>query len=83
MKLNEAVAECERWLAYLQDQVTKARLMGQLATERRSGKCSLEDAHKRIVEINGYHSSPTVYDGGNLEVAVRFILKYLANSKKE
>ena len=74
MKIAEAKAECERWLAYLKIQEAKSLALQQLAAERRAGTCSDDELRRRKRAIDG---GVTVYDGANLERAVRTLLKHV------
>lgn len=73
MTLEEAKIECERWLAYLNAQKEKSHALQRLASDRRAGRCSDHEMRGRKSQIDG--SGVTVYDGGNLEKAVRILLK--------
>jgi len=73
MTLEEARQECRRYLDYLQFQRDKSYALQKLASDRRAGRVTLGDAHKRMREING--PSPTVYDGSDLEKAVKVLLE--------
>lgn len=75
MKIDEAKAECERYLAYLKAQEDKSIALQKLASDRRRGLCDDKEKDRRIAEINGF--SPTVYDGGNLANAIRVLLAAL------
>lgn len=72
MTLTEAKAECERWFAYLKRQEEKSLALQKLAAARRTGEIDEQEGHRRLRAIQG---SPTVYDGANLERAVRVLLK--------
>lgn len=73
MNLSEARVECERWLAYLERQKAKAVAMQQLASDRRSGKCSEDEGRRRLAALDD-RCSVTVYDGARLAEAVRLLL---------
>jgi hypothetical protein len=75
MTLNEAKAECERWFAYLKRQEEKSLALQKLATARRTGEIDEREGQRRLRTIQG---SPTVYDGANLEKAVRVLLNNIA-----
>lgn len=70
MDKQQAIAECERWLAYLDRQRERSTALQRLASECRAdlGK---DDARRRLAQID---RGVTVYDGSNLEQAVRFLL---------
>lgn len=72
MNLAEAKAECQRWLAYLERQKAKSIAMQQIAADHRNGTCSEEEGKRRVRALD---SGVTVYDGGNLSEAVKFLLK--------
>lgn len=75
MKLDEAKAECQRYLNYLQSQEDKSAALQRLAAERRAGKHTAAEAQRIIQQIQG--AGLTVYDGGNLADAIRAILSHL------
>lgn len=80
MTLAEARTECERWLAYLAQQETRAIAMQKLASERRRGACSDAEVVPRLAAID---RDITVYDGARLADAVRVMLKQAALAAKE
>lgn len=73
MTLSEARAECDRWFAYLKAQEDRAAALGKLASDRRRGLCDDREKDRRLAEING--SGVRVYDGGNLQDAVKALLR--------
>ena len=75
MKLDEAKAECERWFAYLRRQKDKSVAMQKIASARRLGEIDEQEERRRVRALD---SGITVYDGANLEKAVRVLLKYAA-----
>ena len=75
MNLDEAKAECERWFASIQRQKDKSVALQNLARERREGKWTDEEARRKVRQIDG--PGITVYDGANLEKAVRVLLKHV------
>jgi hypothetical protein len=75
MKLAEAKAECERWFAYLQSQKDKSLALQKIASERRSGLIDHAESQRRIRSID--NCSVRVFDGADLEKAVRVLLKNL------
>jgi hypothetical protein len=77
MELHEAKAECQRWFDYLQRQDDKSKAIQALASERRKGTIDELEARRRLKQID---SGVTVYDGANLEKAVRVLLKNLRES---
>jgi hypothetical protein len=75
LKIDEAKAECDRWFASIQRQKEKALALQNLARERREGKWTDEEARHKMRQIDG--AGLTVYDGANLERAVRVLLKHV------
>ena len=73
MKLDQARAECERWFAYLQAQKDKAVAMQRIAAARRAGEIDEAEGRRRVRSLD---SGVTVFDGANLEKAVRVLLKH-------
>ncbi len=74
MKLDEAKAECARWLAYLKRQEEKSLAMQKIASERRQGLIDETEGRRRVRALD---SGLTVYDGANLSKAVRVLLKHV------
>jgi hypothetical protein len=72
MNRKEAIAECDRWLAYLDRQKAKSEAIQQLAADRRNGKCDEAEGRRRMRQID---SGVTVYDGARLAEAVRVLIK--------
>ena len=73
MNVEEAIAECNRWFKRLEADAEKAKALTRLAGQRRRGQISKMEAMRKMAEIRGY--APTVYDGANLEKAVRTLIK--------
>ena len=73
MKLEEAKAECERWLAYNQRQKDKSIALQKIASQVRSGEITSEEGRRKRRSIDG--CSVTVFDGARLEQAVKVLLK--------
>ncbi len=71
VKLLEAKQECQRWFDYLQRQVDKSKAIQELASERRKGTIDEHEARRRLQQID---LGVTVYDGANLEKAVRVLI---------
>jgi hypothetical protein len=69
MKTDEAVRICQEWFAYIERQRVKSVEMQQLAAMARAGQ--QEEAQRRLRQID---NSPTVYDGGRLEPAVKHLV---------
>jgi len=70
MKTAEAIEICRGWLSYLDRQRAQAKRLAELARMAREGKA--EEAQK---ELRMMDRSPVVYDGAELEKAVRQLLK--------
>lgn len=77
MTLVEARTECERWFAYLNNQRHKSMEMQKIATARRNGEIDLEEGRRRQRALD--NCSVTVFDGADLEKAVRVLLKATAD----
>ena len=77
MTLDEAKKECQRWFDRHNRQSEESKKLQELAADRRAGRCSQKEGVARRIEIQGYRSSPTVYDGANLADAVRVLLKHV------
>lgn len=69
---DEAVAECERWLAHLEHQRQKTKRIQELAVMARQGPEQQKEAQRKLRQID---RQPHVYDGANLEKAVRCLLE--------
>jgi hypothetical protein len=74
MTKYEAIEECHRYLAYLDWQRSKSLQMQALATMARNGK--QKEAREALHRID---SSPVVYDGANLEKAIKKLLKCVSD----
>jgi hypothetical protein len=74
MTLAQAKAECERWFEYLARQQLKSSRMQNIASLRRLGKIDEDEARRRVRALD---QGVTVYDGANLEKAVRVLLKHV------
>jgi len=75
MNLAEARDECSRWLHYWEHRKVEAASMAQIAADRRAGKCTLEEA-KALVRAIDVRKGLTVYDGGRLVEAVKFLMEH-------
>lgn len=73
MTLNEARAECKRYLDYLERQRTMANAMLRLASDRRKGICDDAERDRRLAEIQGHNLN--VYNGAELEKAIIVLLE--------
>lgn len=76
MKTNEAIEICEGWFDYIERQKERAVEMQKLATLARTDP---KEAQHRLRQLD---STPTVYDGGRLEPAVRALVKLARKSAK-
>jgi hypothetical protein len=74
VKLAEAKTECERWFAYLQRSKDKAIAMQEIAGARRRGEIDEQEGRRRVRALD---NGVTVFDGANLEKAVRLLLKHV------
>jgi hypothetical protein len=75
VKLAEAKEECERWFTYLEREKDRCVTIQQIAAAVRKGEITSDEGQKRIRRIDG--CSVTVYDGANLQKAVRVLLKHV------
>ena len=75
MTLDEAKSECGRWFGHLKYREDQAAALQRLAADRRRGICDAKEGERRRREIQG--NGVTVYDGANLEDAVRVLLKHV------
>lgn len=80
MKLEEAKTECARWFAYLDKQREKAVAMQKIAAEVRTKKIDENEARRRVRTLD--NTGLTVYDGSNLEKAVKVLLQNIADRDK-
>jgi hypothetical protein len=76
MKAEVAIAICEEWFAYLERQKARSVEIQKLAAMARAGQ--QEEAQRRLRQID---NTPTVYDGGRLEPAVRALVKLVRAGK--
>lgn len=74
MKIDQAKEECQRWLDYLERQKAKTAAIQQIASDRRSGKCTQDEGKARLRAIDN-PSSVTVYDGSRLAEAVAVLMR--------
>lgn len=72
MDREQAVAECTRWLDYLDRQKKHSEAIMQIARDVRNGKCDDNEGRKRLRHLN---RGPVVYDGARLADAVRILIK--------
>ena len=72
LTLTEAEEECARWFDHLQEQDKNVAALMALAADRRAGKCDAAEGERRRRNIAG--SGVTVYDGANLQDAVKTLL---------
>lgn len=73
VKTPEAIEICEAWFAYIERQRQRSIEFQKLATMARNGQ--QEEAQRRMRQID---RTPTVYDVGRLEPAVRHLVKLAA-----
>lgn len=74
MNSREAIAAMQGWLDYLDRQQERAHKMARLAALAKTGP----EGHREALRQKGLmDSSPRVYDGANLEPAVRYAIKAL------
>ncbi len=79
MKLSEAKVECERWFSYLDRQREKTVAMQKIASDRRQGLIDETEGRRRVRALD---NGVTVFDGANLEKAVRVLLKHIKDDPK-
>src|SRR5690242_8141469 len=72
MNREQAIAECNRWLAYLDRQKEKSDAMQRIAADRRQDKCTADEARRRVRALD---EGVKVYDGARLADAVRVLIK--------
>lgn len=81
MKLSEAKAECERWFKYLDKQRQKSIDMQKIASDVRNNIITSDEARRKVKILDS--GGITVYDGANLEQAVKTLLKHLDKHEKK
>lgn len=74
MTIDQAKAECQRWFAYLDRQREKSIAVQKIAAERRAGTIDEAEGKRRLRALD--NCSVTVFDGAELEKAVRVLLKH-------
>jgi hypothetical protein len=74
LTLAEARSECERWFSYLKHQKDKAVEMQKIASARRAGEIDKQEGCRRVRALDD--CGVTVFDGANLEKAVRVLLRH-------
>ena len=77
MNTDKAIYEAQRWLGYLDAQGAKAKRLAELA---RLAKTDHAEALRQKRQMD---AAPTVYDGGNLEPAVRFLIAEIERLNSE
>ena len=75
MTIAEAKAECERWFAYNKRQVDKSKKKKKIAAAVRAGEIDQVEAKRRVRSLD--NCSVTVFDGANLERAVKVLLMHV------
>jgi hypothetical protein len=78
MTRDEAIAECRRYLAYNERQRERSVELGRIAAKRRAGEMDLATAQR---QMRALEQGVGVYDGGNLELAVKQLLKEIGHDK--
>jgi len=73
MRIDDAVAEGERWLAHLEQEAANSRRLAELAAARRAG--TLSDSELRR-ELGRTRIEVKVYDGARLADAVRSLILF-------
>jgi hypothetical protein len=79
MTTDEAIEICNAWFAHNERQRAKTKRLAELATLARTGPEGHAKAKRELAQID---RTPTVYDGGRLEPAVKQILKHLRRSRQ-
>lgn len=74
MDLVRAKAECVRWFAYLDRQREKSIELQKIAAARRDGSMTEDEARRKIRALD--NCSVTVFDGAELEKAVKVLLRH-------
>jgi len=74
VNIEEAKAECLRWLSHLGVQRARSEEMQRLAARRREGTIDAHDAKRELAKLD---RGVTVYDGAKLEQAVKVLLKHV------
>lgn len=72
MKIDEAKAECQRWLDYLDREKERSVAMQGLASERRQGLIDEAEGRRRLRALD---NGVKVYDGAKLAEAVKLLLR--------
>lgn len=72
MTRAEAIAEMRRWLAHLDEQRVRAEQLQTAAKLARAGSTEAAQVIRRRID-----AKPVVYDGANLEPAVRWAIDEL------
>lgn len=80
MKLPEALEICEGWFAHLERRKQKSLEVQRLATLARTGPDGEKEAQRRLRQMD--MCSVTVYDGAQLEPAVRYLVKLAKSASK-
>lgn len=74
MKTPEAIEICQEWFRHLERQRAKTARMAELAALARTGPEGHAEAKRQLRQID---KTPSVYDGGRLEPAVRQLLRHI------
>jgi hypothetical protein len=76
MNKTEAIEECNRWLAHLEEQRARSVRLQELARMARNGQP--EEAKRALRQLDADRMNLTVYDGAKLEQAVLKLLKLVS-----
>ena len=76
MNKNEAIEECNRYLARNEEQRARSVRLQELASMARNGKP--EEAKRALRELDADRMNLTVYDGAKLEEAIKTLLKFVS-----
>ena len=77
MSIDEAIDICDGWFAYIERQKQKSIEVQKLAAMARNGQ--QEEAQRRLRQLD---KSITVYDGAQLEPAVRYLVQLVRTAKR-
>lgn len=73
MNKDEAIEECNRYLAHLEEQRARSVRLQELARMARNGQP--EEAKRALRQLDADRMNLTVYDGSKLEQAIIKLLK--------
>lgn len=72
MNKAEAIEECNRYLAHLEEQRARSVRLQELARMARNGQP--EEAKRALRQLDTDRMNLTVYDGSKLEMAIKKLL---------